>query len=182
MRLFWNKGFEATSIASLTKAMGVGSTSLYATFNSKGELYQAALNRYVELYGRLVWSRFHKAGSARDAAHAFLHDTAVAVTGGERGLPRGCMATLATVSDEDHASLGDLIRAGRTGAFDLLKARFQRGVNDGDLPSRADPDLLARFVQTVHSGMSIRARDGADCAELCAVADMAMAGWDRMVE
>lgn len=37
---------------------------------------------------------------------------------------------------------------------------------------------LARFLQTVQSGMSIRASDGADRADLQAVADMAMLAWD----
>ena len=34
MHLFWRKGFAATSIAELTAAMGIGSSSLYAAFGS----------------------------------------------------------------------------------------------------------------------------------------------------
>lgn len=52
---------------------------------------------------------------------------------------------------------------------------------DGDLQAAADTTKLARFVQTVQSGMAIRARDGADRAELQNVAEIALAGWDQIM-
>ena len=102
------------------------------------------------------------------------------MTGGDCDLPHGCMATLATVGSEGHAELGELMRATRAGGFDLLKARFDRAKSDGDLKATADTTKLARFVQTVQSGMAIRARDGADRDELHAVAEIALSGWDNI--
>jgi hypothetical protein len=59
--------------------------------------------------------------------------------------------------------------------------RFEQDIRNGDLSRSVDVVRLARFLQTVQSGMSIRARDGADRAELQAVADVAMLGWDAVV-
>ncbi|MGV2068076.1 TetR/AcrR family transcriptional regulator [Agrobacterium sp. 22-226-1] len=179
-RLFWIRGYEATSISDLTDAMGIGTKSLYAAFVSKDALYAEALQYYYTTYEGLVWTRFRAASTARDAALAFLQDSAIAMTGGDCDLPHGCMATLATVGSEGHPELGELMRKTRAGGFDLLKARFDRAKHDGDLKATADTTKLARFVQTVQSGMAIRARDGADRAELHAVAEIALSGWDAI--
>jgi hypothetical protein len=73
------------------------------------------------------------------------------------------------------------MRAARGSTFDVLRVRLQEAVSDGELPKSVDIVELARFLQTVQSGMAIRARDGADRAELLAVAEIAMAGWDGIV-
>lgn len=160
--------------------MGIGPKSLYAAFHSKDELYAEALQYYYTTYEGLVWARFRTASTAKGAVCAFLQDSAVAMTGGDRDLPHGCMATLATVGSDGHSKLSELMRTTRAGGFEILKARFDRAKSDGDLQATADTTKLARFVQTVQSGMAIRARDGADRAELAAVADIALAGWDAM--
>lgn len=181
MRLFWIKGYEATSIADLTNALGVGSTSLYAAFGSKDELYAEAMRLYSATYEHLVLGRFRQAVTAREAAFAYLWDSAMAMTGADCGLPHGCMVTLATVGSDGHAELDDLMRATRGGAFDVLMSRLERAVAEGELPESLDIAKLARFLQTVQSGMAIRARDGAERAELQAVAEMTMAGWEELV-
>lgn len=48
MLLFWEKGFQATSMRDLVQAMGINRGSLYDTFGSKEELYQAAIDRYCD--------------------------------------------------------------------------------------------------------------------------------------
>jgi AcrR family transcriptional regulator len=181
MRLFWIKGYEATSIADLTEAMGVGPTSLYAAFGSKDELYAEALRFYSASYENLVLGRFRTAATARDAALAYLRDSAAALTGADCDLPRGCLVTLGTVGSDGHAELSDRIRAARGSIFDLLRARLEQAASEGELPPSADVVELARFLQIVQNGMAIRARDGADRAELQAVAEIAMAGWDSIV-
>jgi len=180
-RLFWLKGYEATSIYDLTEAMGIGSTSLYSAFGSKDELYAEALQHYYRTYEGFILANFRKARTAREATMAYLFDSAAALTGSIADVPRGCMATLATVGSEGHAGLSELMRSARAGVYDLLRLRFEKAVVDGDLPPSVDISGLARFVHTVQSGMSIRARDGADQAELESVADIAMSGWDGFV-
>lgn len=177
-RLFWLKGYEATSMADLTKAMGIGSPSLYAAFGSKEALYREALGHYVRMYEALAWSRFRSAPTARDAVSAYLLDSAAALTGSLGEHPLGCMVTLSSVDEESHPALGETIRSGRAVTLDRLEARLRRAVAEGELASSSDTHALARFVQAVQSGMSILARDGASRAELEGVAAVAIGGWD----
>ncbi|WP_454856424.1 TetR/AcrR family transcriptional regulator [Rhizobium binxianense] len=177
-RLFWIKGFEATSIADLTEAMNIGAPSLYAAFGSKEALYAEALRHYRENNEPLVWSGFFSAATAREAVMSFLMDSAAALTGCLADIPRGCMVALSSVGSEGHAELGELVRTARAVTFDRLEARLGQAVTKGEIPASTDIRALARFVQTVQNGMSILARDGASRTELEGVAEVAMLGWD----
>lgn len=181
-RLFWLKGYDGTSIVDLTDAIGIEAPSLYAAFGSKKELYAAALRYYGENYEGLVWDNFRAAATARDAAKAYLMDSAAALTGAIADTPRGCMATLSSIVGEAHPQLGSLLLAVRAVVFDRLKARFERAVSEGELADSVDVAGLARFVQNNQSGMSILARDGIGRAELEHVAKIAMLGWDSAVK
>jgi len=177
-RVFWLKGYGATSMTDLTDAMGIGAPSLYAAFGSKEELYAEALRHYGNTYDGLVWGKFSSAGTAREAVESFLMDTAAAVTGSLCDIPRGCMVALSSVGSEGHSELGELVRSTRAVTLDRLNARLRQAVADGEIPASADVHALARYVQTIQNGMSILARDGASRAELEAVAQVAMLGWD----
>src|SRR5689334_15783229 len=48
MPIFWRKGYEGTSIADLTEAIGINPPSLYAAFGSKEGLFRAVLDRYEQ--------------------------------------------------------------------------------------------------------------------------------------
>lgn len=180
-RLFWSKGYEATSIADLCRAMGIGSPSLYAAFGSKEALYAEALDHYLDSWSHLVWGRFAAAPSARDAVAALLVDSAAALTGCSADIPRGCMMTLSAVGSEGHEALGEAVRSGRRVTAERVQERLEQARAQGELPASVDTWALARFVQTVQNGMSILARDGAGREELEAVAEIAMLGWDARV-
>ncbi|MGF1343649.1 hypothetical protein ACQSMD_26625 [Streptomyces flavovirens] len=50
----------------------------------------------------------------------------------------------------------DALTAWREDGRSRLRHRFQRAVDEGDLPSATDPDLLARYVMTVANGIAVR--------------------------
>jgi AcrR family transcriptional regulator len=179
MRLFWRKGYTATSIADLTAAMGIGSPSLYAAFGSKEALYAEAVRHYAETAGPDIAAALEGGASARDAVAEWLRLSAAALPGdGER--PSGCMVSLSRVGDEACAELGRLVLEARRSVRIAIEARLRRGAEAGDLPPTTDFEAMARFYQAVHQGMSIQARDGATAADLAAVADGAMAAWDAL--
>lgn len=46
MQLFWNNGYETTSVRMLEKAMGINQFSMYASFGSKQGVFIESIKRY----------------------------------------------------------------------------------------------------------------------------------------
>jgi AcrR family transcriptional regulator len=149
VRLFWIKGYEATSIADLTEVMGIGTKSLYAAFKSKDALNAEALALYSRTFETLVLGRFRQATTAREAVQAFLLDSACAMTGSDSKLPHGCMVNLGFVGGDGHGELSALMIAAREAPFNILEAAFgERSTTEiCRLPStcRSLPDLYKPF-------------------------------------
>jgi AcrR family transcriptional regulator len=176
MRLFWQQGYEGTSLTDLTAGMGIRPASLYAAFGSKEELFLEALERYRSGVGSGLPRIVNKAPTARDAIRQLLEGAAVAVT--MRAQPRGCMIVLASLRGFTESS--DLDRAlQRCRAEDqtIITERLEKAVKTGELPKTCAPVTLGAFYMTILQGMSIQARDGATRATLVAIAEHAMSAW-----
>ncbi len=71
----------------------------------------------------------------------------------------------------------DTLAAWRDNGVTLLKERFQRAVDEGDLPAGSDPGLLARYLMTVANGIAVQAAGGVARDDLELVADLALRQW-----
>lgn len=158
---FWRTGYDETSIAMLTSAMGVTPPSLYAAFGDKDSLFNEASDLYFRRTCEAV-DRANARPTAREAIITMLNDTARAHTASDT--PLGCLLLteprLTTQREALHRKLTD---------------RIARGVADGDLPSTVRPEELASFLLAIMRGMSGCARDGGSTDEVLAIARTAVA-------
>ena len=97
----------------------------------------------------------------------------------KRGAIRVGLAPYTNDEDVDRllTGLGEIVLSERKKSQQLLEARLQRGIKEGDLPRGTNVKSLARFYVTVQQGMSIQARDGASARELDRVVTTAMQAW-----
>lgn len=173
MLLFWERGYETTSLADLTRALGIAPASLYAAFGSKEGLFYEAIARYGEKFGGFDRALIAAAPSARALIGAMLEGAASAFT--TEGLPRGCMVISSALNcAEESADVERALRDRRRANEHDLAKRLQRAQVEGELVSSADPGALAKYVATVIQGMSVQARDGAGRDELVGVARAAL--------
>lgn len=179
MELFWTRGYEGTSMADLTAAMGIASPSLYAAFGSKEDLFRQAVEHYSATEGVEIWGGVTRARSAHEAVWNYLMETARVFT--RSGKPPGCLIVLSALHPGEHSDTvrRELMRM-RAENIDGLRQRLQQGIAVGEIAEDADLDAIARYYVTVQQGMSIQARDGATRRELEAVAGAALASWPAL--
>jgi AcrR family transcriptional regulator len=175
--LFARQGYEGTSIADLTQAMGINPPSLYAAFGNKRHLFDLVVERYGELR-RPAFEEALAQPTAQLAAERYLvgaveYDTAP-------GQPPGCLTVQACLTcdsgDQDVATqLADVRRSTQ----EAMQRRFEQGLAEGDLPEGTDCAALARFIATVDHGISVQASGGATREQLLEMVAVALAAFPK---
>lgn len=163
VELFWRSGYDATSVAMLTAAMGVTPPSLYAAFGDKHRLFEEASARYFQRTCEGL-DRAVELPTAREAIGRMLHDTARAHT--DTATPPGCLMLTEP-----------RLEAQREVLHQRVRDRLDRGVRAGELPDTVDTDRFASFLVAVMRGMSGCARDGGTAEDVLGIAETAMAAW-----
>jgi len=180
LKLFWRHGYEGTSMAMLTEAIGVNVASLYAAFGNKESLFVQCVERYSELNGDLYHKSLKKK-TAGEVSRSILEGEVELVT--RRGTPDGCLmiqGALATSPDAER--IRKMMAQMRAMAEKWMADRFRKAVDEGDLPSDADPAALACYLMTINSGLAVQAKSGVGKKQLLKVVEIAMREWPASVK
>lgn len=175
LTVFWEHGYEGASLAMLTEAMGISRKSMYAAFGNKEELFFKVLQLYESGPGAYVQDSV-RAHTAREVARDYLYGAVNAGTQPHR--PAGCLGVRAALAvGATGKGVQEVLSSWRAKSQTDLRERFQQAVDEGDLPSDADADLIARYLTTVADGVSVQATGGASRATLQRVVDTALLHW-----
>ncbi|TDE53588.1 TetR family transcriptional regulator [Nonomuraea mesophila] len=159
LELFWERGYEATSMADLVEHLGVARASIYATFGGKRELYLRALERY--LGQRDIVGPLSQPGPALPAIRAFL-DAYVAECLADE-LRRGCMVVNTAVEFAARdAAVSAKVAASWTELETAFAAALVRARAQGEIPEEKDPHALARFLLVLLQGVRVLGRADPD--------------------
>ena len=175
LEVFWARGYEGATLPELTRAMGINRPSLYAAFGNKEELFRKALDRYLAGPQGFMAEAL-KEPTARAVAEAIFSGFIRMQRG--RDWARGCLVVQGALAcgEEAEPVRRELARL-RQAAVTAFRERFERAVQDGDLPKGTDCAGLARYVATVLNGLAVQAASGATEKDLRLVSARAMQAW-----
>ena len=180
MDLFWQQGYEATSLAQLKAAMGdISTASFYAAFGSKEALFEAVFDTYLASHGQVLASWRDASLPPREAIERGLRLSARMQV--DRTHPTGCLMVLSlnTCSPENR-HLQARLSAERERNRQALQGCVERAVAAGELPPHTDVAALAAVFNTFLLGISMQARDGVPLAALEAAISQLLEVWDGM--
>jgi len=175
VRLFWERGYEATSIQDLVDALGIHRASLYATFGDKAQLFEAAIERYATQVQADLAKHLAPPHAGRVAVANYL--AAVIEQTTRPGAPRGCLFLNTAVGcvTAPPALLERVVAAVRH-SEEAFHAALRR---DKTLASRGDLRQLARFFAAQAHGLALLGRTGAKAAQLREAATLSLSVLDR---
>ncbi|WP_027168684.1 TetR/AcrR family transcriptional regulator [Mesorhizobium sp. WSM3224] len=174
MHLFWEHGYEATSLAMLREAMGLTPPQIYNAFTDKETLFRKALARYHETEIGFALEALSAPVSTREAVRRLLLGAAEAYS--RLGKPGGCLFVNGALAASPQAqAIADELKAYRKASEAAIAERLAKGRAEGDLPESPSVEGLAKYIAGVMNGMSIQARDGASVEELRILAQTALA-------
>jgi TetR/AcrR family transcriptional regulator, transcriptional repressor for nem operon len=155
MTLFWERGYEATSVQDLVERTGVGRRSMYDTFGDKHSLYLRALDRYI------------------GAAEAWFEQMAAAAPDGLTAIRsvfdlllesppddfRGCLVVNSSTelgpSDDEVAQR---LSRHRDVSREMLSAQIRRGQLDGSVTDRIDAETAVAVAYNAWLGVRVQVR------------------------
>ena len=172
MLIFWERGYEGTSMADLTHAMGLNPSSIYAAFGDKQALFQLVVKHYMELRAQYAVKALEEPTLERFIRALFDNTVAFLTTPGH---PPTCM-TLAGAAgcSLDATPARDLMTAIRKQNQVALRERLLKARKSGELLKEINVDDYTRYLSTIIAGLSIQAANGSTKAELNRTARMAL--------
>lgn len=174
-RLFWSKGFEATSTRELTKQTGLTPSSIYAAFGDKRGLCLRVIDHYIRHHVQDPIARLEDAHSPARAISAYFAEILdFSLADPEH---RGCMAV--NMALDVTANDPELTRPVAEGTR-IIERFFERNLAaaqaTGEIAAILPPADLAKHLLAALLGLRVLARIRPERGLLVGLVGAALAG------
>jgi AcrR family transcriptional regulator len=175
MCVFWQRGYEATSLEDLLAAMDISKSSFYQSFGSKSKLFQRCLENYRDASTDRLRTMLDQAASGK----AFLETILNGIADGTKD-PMGRAGCLLMNTANEFAQrdrrIAVLVTKSLERMEDLFYAAICRAQAEGDIPQKADARNLALFLIANLGGLRLMTRAGASPGKIRTVGKVILNG------
>ncbi|MFW6095485.1 MAG: TetR/AcrR family transcriptional regulator [Bacteroidota bacterium] len=154
MQVFWNHGYEATSVRLLEKEMGINQFSIYASFDNKKKLFIEALKKYREFVKNKRFQPLLRENARLSDLKKFFDS--IIRQGKQEETKRGCLVvnTTGELGNRDSEIASELqhyfnfIR-------EMIKKVLRNSVDAGEISEEADLEKYSNYLLGVMQGLSV---------------------------
>ncbi|KKI90033.1 TetR family transcriptional regulator [Bacillus sp. SA1-12] len=175
MRLFWEQGYEKTSMQELVSHMGVHKGSIYDTFGDKQSLYIKTLKRYSEMLEQAYKRRMADTRSAKEAIRVLL-EMAIqrnSLYEQQEEFPVGCFLVNTAVELAKHDSEAiDLVHLRWTYTQQIIYDLIVEGQQSGELSKALNAEALSYYFINALIGLRVMVKTISDRKKLQEIIEM----------
>jgi len=173
MNAFWDRGYEATSLAELCRVTGLNKGSLYQAFGDKHQLFMRALKHYADTEYREVMAVAMQYDSPLARIRAVVRKICDDACGGHGCMMNNSMVELAPHDPEVRAALqsfGEQRMQGLTGVISAAQ-------HVGEIRAGLEPAKLARQLMMTLAGASAMSKGFLSKDETAEALEELIASW-----
>lgn len=175
MKLFWEQGYEKTSMQELVDYMGIHRRSIYDTFGDKRSLFLSSLTYYEEL----VTNEIKKVANSNLPIKQSVRKVFEFALNAAENYPPGCLAVNTAV---ELSLLDKEIAQRSTEMFNNTEKLFShlviRGQEKGELSKEFDVNAVSRFLHNNLLGIRVLIKTNYTRKELENIIDVALSVLD----
>jgi len=159
--VFWDKGYAASSMADLTRAMGINKGSLYNTFGSKKKLFIRALQQYDHDRSQRSLHKMLAKNNPLDAINGLFEQ---AITHNcSNPANKGCLLVNTALELPHHdADIQEMVTRSLDNLKDFFEQNIIRGQADGTIPAHINPQTTAHVLRSLIVGLQVLSRGACD--------------------
>lgn len=173
MHVFWEKGYEGTTMADLIESIGMKAPSIYAAFGNKDAIFKEVIKTYLPIVVEGQLAALNSSSEIYESVEATLKACVSLYTSEDN--PHTCLVMTAAINTapghEEHVGALRILREKYKAAW---QKRFEQAKFDKQLSDDSNPSELAEYFTTLIQGMTIKAKDGASKDSLDATVKLAM--------
>ncbi|MGW9124984.1 TetR/AcrR family transcriptional regulator [Paenibacillus chitinolyticus] len=154
MQLFWEKGYEATSLSDLTSRMGIQRPSIYSAFGGKKELFEAALRKYTMTRASLIRAKLQSNPSVKEGFRTFFEDVIVEEYAENPRKGCFCINTMVELAPHDE-KFEILTREHQMYLAVIFEETIERGIQSGELEIGGNAKALSQALLISLIGLTV---------------------------
>ncbi|WP_264553847.1 TetR/AcrR family transcriptional regulator [Flavobacterium sp. N2038] len=159
IEIFWHKGYNGTSAQDLVTYLGLSRSSLYDTFGDKQKLFVKALKRYQEQGQNYIIELLENSENVK-VTFTEIFKRAV-IESLEDRITKGCFMVNSAVELAMHDSeIARIVHENQKVMEEAFYKALKKGQESGQISTKQDARLLARFIFNNYSGIRVLARGG----------------------
>jgi TetR/AcrR family transcriptional repressor of nem operon len=173
LEIFWDKGYNATSMQDLIDGLGISRSSLYDTFGDKRSLFLSVLQQYRDEQGSIMMSLINTSTNIFETIEYMLVSAISSCI--EDKQKKGCFMVNTTIELAPHdQEIKDIVVENKK-EFELaLSKAIAKGQEKGQIGKTHNPKALAKFVFNTFTGLRVSAKGGADKKTMQEVIDISL--------